>query len=224
MHNIFHWFVDYIYMANGWRLMYTHRNPPTHYLGHIVKGKNPVILIPGITLKWAFMKRLGDTISLTGHPVYVTSDLGHNLQQIPTQAKIIEKIITDNHLTKVTIVAHSKGGLIAKYLLNHSQTSPNIAKVIAIATPFHGSSLVKILPGKHFKELHPNSEIVKNLNAKCDLDSKICTVTPIYDNHVRSPQKGSLESASQNITLNVKGHHRILFDATAISQIVSLLQ
>lgn len=210
-------------MANGWRLMYQHCKPPKHYIGHNVAGKNPVILIQGVTLKWGFMKKLGDAISLAGHPVYVAPELGHNLKPVPTQSKIIEKIITDNSLDNVVVVAHSKGGLIAKHLLNHSPISPKIKKIIAIATPFHGSTLTKYLIGEPFKELHPDSKLIQTLNSKCDLDNKICTITPAFDNHVWHPNKSQLSSASKNQLTKAHGHHKILFDPETIKAILDLL-
>ncbi len=223
MRKILDWAIDYAYMANGWRMMYQHRKPPKHYLGHVINGKNPVILIQGVTLKWGFMKKLGDAISLAGHPVYIAPELGHNLDSVPNQAKLIEQIILDNSLQNVVIVAHSKGGLIAKHLLNNSPVSPKIKKIIAIATPFHGSNLTKYLIGKPFKELHPNSETVQNLNSKCDLDKKICTITPTFDNHVWHPKQTKLNSASENITLPIKGHHKIIFNQKTIQTILNLI-
>ena len=169
------------------------------------------------------MKKLSDAISLEGHPVYIAPELGHNLKSVPTQSKIIEKIITDNSLQGVVIVAHSKGGLIAKHLLNHSPVSPQIKKIIAIATPFHGSHLTKYLVGKFFKELHPNSEIIQTLNSKCDLDNKICTITPTFDNHVWHPNQSKLPTASTNQLAKVRGHHKILFDSQTIKTILNLI-
>lgn len=220
---IIYWTIDYAYMANGWRMMYQYRKPPKHYLGHTISGKSPVILIQGVTLKWGFMKKLGDSISLTGHPVYIAPELGHNLGSVPAQSKIIEKIIIDNSLDEVVIVAHSKGGLIAKHLLNHSSVSPRIKKVIAIATPFHGSTLTKYLIGKPFKELRPKSETILNLSSKCDLDSKICTITPTFDNHVWHPRKSRLPTALINQTSAVRGHHKILFDSETIKAVLNLI-
>lgn len=223
MKRLLYWITDYAYMTNGWRMMYRHRNPPKHYLGHIVPGKDPVILIPGITLKWGFMKRLGDAISLAGHPTYVVTELGHNMRSIPDSSKIVEKIISDNNLKSVTIVAHSKGGLIAKHLLNHSKYSPKITKIIAIATPFSGSSLAKYLPKKYFSELRPESEIINSLSVKCDLDSRICTIQPSFDNHVWHSQQKPYPVSSSNLVFETKGHHKILFDSTVINTVLELI-
>ena len=223
MKRLFHWAIDYAYMANGWRLMYQYRKPPKHYLGHIIEGKNPVILIPGITNKWGFMKRLGDKVSLAGHPVYIVPELGHNIRLVTDAAKLVEIIISDNDLKNVTIIAHSKGALIAKYLLNHSKYSSNISKIIAIAAPFHGSKLVKYLPIKPFKELRPDSNIVQLLNSKTDNDHKIFTISPQFDNHVWHTNKNHLKSAGKNITADTKGHHKILFDTTVINTVLDII-
>ena len=204
--------------------MYQYRKPPKHYLGHIIEGKNPVILIPGITNKWGFMKHLGDKVSLAGHPVYIVPELGHNMRLVTDAAKLVEIIISDNNLKNIVIITHSKGGLIAKYLLNHSKYSSDISKIIAIAAPFNGSHLVKYLPGKPFKELRPDSNIVQLLNSKTANDKKIFTISPSFDNHVWHTNKGHLESAKQNITMDTKGHHKVLFDSQVIEKVLELIQ
>lgn len=67
--------------------MTIHQNPPKHYLGYVLPGKAPVILLPWILMRWSFMKHLGDRISRAGHPVYVLPGLKYNILSIPISAK-----------------------------------------------------------------------------------------------------------------------------------------
>src|SRR3989344_7938509 len=107
-----YWIVDYCYFFLGKVLMLVHVNPPRHYLGYIVKKKIPIILIPGISNKWGFIKRLGDTVSHLGHPVYTVNKLESNLLDIPLSAKIVREMVDRNNLKNAIIIGHSKGGLI----------------------------------------------------------------------------------------------------------------
>lgn len=203
------WIKDYLHLIKGYSLMYLHHKAPHHYLGFTVEGKIPVILIPGIAEKWGFLKSLGDKISLEGHPVYIVPKLGHNLTDIPKSARIIKDLIEENKLKSVIIVTHSKGGLIAKYLLIHFNKDNVVKGVIAIATPFSGSALVRLVRHKSFKELSPTSQLIQDLNSNTIVNNRIISIYPSYDNHV---PEGSILTYAENIKVNVKGHHKILFD------------
>lgn len=206
---ITNWVRDYFHLARGYSFMF--HKPPKHYLGYTLENKSPVILIPGITAKWQFLKAIADPISLKGHPVYAVERLGYNTKAIEHSAKLVRELIDEKNLRDVIIIAHSKGGLIAKYLLAYDNQDERVKKVIAIATPFQGSLAVKFLPGKAFKELHPESEMVKKLHSRSDINNKIISIFGEFDNHVWPTESCRLDGA-KNIQVNVWGHHKILFD------------
>lgn len=214
--------IDYYYDLLGKLLMFFHKNPPKHYLGYVVKDKTPIILIPGISNKWGFLKRLGDSVSHLGHPVYVVDKLGFNLLDIPTSTKLVREIVDQNNLKNAVIVGHSKGGLIGKYFLLHENTDNRIKGVIAIASPFSGSRIVHHLPGKSFKELAPESKIIKSMDSSSKMNSKIISVMPEFDNHVWS-EKGSYLDGALNIRFAIKGHHKIIFDKAVIRKVIELI-
>ena len=217
-----YWIIDYYYDFIGKLLMLAHNSPPKHYLDHVSKNRAPIILIPGISNKWGFLKRLGDSISHLGHPVYPVTELGFNLLDIPTSAKIVKRIATQNNLENAIIVGHSKGGIIGKYFLIHENKDNRIKGVIAIAAPFSGSRIVHYLPGKHFKELAPESKIIKYMNSIRKVNAKIISIMPEFDNHVWSEKKSYLDGGL-NIELAIKGHHKIVFDKKAIERIIELI-
>lgn len=202
------WVHDYFHLAKGYSFMLYKQ--PKHYLDHIVENKSPVILIPGIYEKWQFLKAVADPISLEGHPIYVVEHLGYNTRTIDDSARLIRKLIDEKNLHKVIIIAHSKGGLIAEYLLTYNNQDGRVVKVIAIATPFLGSHAVKFLPSGVFKELHPESEMIKKLNSENDVNHKIVSIFGEFDNHVWPTTNCRLEGA-KNIQVNIHGHHKILF-------------
>ena len=222
MKNIFYWIVDYYYLLYGYLLMFIHKNPPGHFLNFVLKGKVPVILIPGISNKWGFLKHLGDSISLKGYPVYVADKLKFNFLDIPNSAKIVREIIDENNLENAIIIGHSKGGLIGKYFLIHENKDNKIKGLIAIATPFSGSRLAKSSLRESFRELTPNSKIIQELDSHKEVNSKIVSIMPEFDNHVWS-EKGSYLNGALNIKVPVKGHHKIVFDKAVISKIIKLL-
>ena len=58
----------------------------------------------------------------------------------------ITKILNDTHAEKINIIAHSKGGLEARYLISSLDMEDKIASLTTISTPHHGSKTIdKIL-------------------------------------------------------------------------------
>ncbi len=210
--------------------------PPEHYLGYIVAGKVPVILIPGILGKWSFMKHLGDQISLKGHPVYIVPGLRYNVFSIPSSARKlravivhifpkighflprvsegarnIREIVMKENIKGAVLVAHSKGGLVGKYYLLHYNNDHRVIGMVAIASPFAGSAMAKLIPHKSFKELREDSRVIRDLEKHEEANKDIISIIPEYDNHVWS-SRGSYLPGAQNVIVSVKGHHKVIFD------------
>lgn len=224
MAHIGHWIIDYLHMARGGVSMFVHSKPPKHYLGYTLPDKCPVILIPGIFGKWAFLKHLGDKISLSGHPVYVALELGYNIKDIPTSASIVRKIIDTNNIKNCVVVAHSKGGLIGKYLLTYLNSDNRIKGMVSIATPYSGSAIVKLLPPiKWLRDFTTTSEMLRELASHKEVNSKIVSISPEFDNHVWTKEGSYLEGA-ENIKVNEKGHHKIVYNPEVEKIILSSLK
>lgn len=243
------WLVDYGYMLRGMATAVIHREPPAHYLSHIVAGKAPVILIPGILGKWGFMKRLGDQVSLHGHPVYIVPKLGYNVSNIPTSAKTLRSLVIsiipmDSHfpprishsartirslierhnLFGAILVAYSKGGLIGKYLLAHHNEDGRVSGMVAIATPFSGSAMAKLVPHDSFRELVADSEIIRSLAAHRAVNERIISIIPEYDNHVWAEKGSFLDGAAENIEVPIRGHHKVLFSGLVIQTVLDSME
>ncbi len=215
---------DYAHLLFHGTIMYFKRTPPKHYLGYVVHGKAPVVILPGVFMRWAFYKSLTDHISLLGHPVYIVPKLAGNIENIPSSAKKVREVIEENDLKNVVIVAHSKGGLIGKYLLLHENQEQRIQGIIAIATPFHGSSITRFLPHSSIRELSRDSKIINYLRNHSEVNGKIVSIIPSYDNHIWHEQGSYLEGAMQNVRVEVPGHHKILKDKTVWRQIVEWIE
>jgi len=211
MKKAIHWVHDYLHALHKQSHAFLIRTPPKHYLGHIKEGKTPIVLIPGVYEKWHFLKALADPLSLAGHPMYVLEHLGYNTKAIHHSAKIVRELIDEKKLHSVIILAHSKGGLIGKHILAFDNADDRVRKVIAIATPWKGSNIVRIFRHKSFTELHPESKIIKKLHEQGHVNNKIVSIFGEFDNHVWPTESCRLEGAD-NIQVEVWGHHKILFN------------
>jgi triacylglycerol lipase len=187
-----------------------HSHPPAHYLGHIVEGKTPVILLPGITSKWLHMRSLGDPISLAGHPVYVISELRDNMHDVPVLAKMVCDFIESRELENVLFVGHSKGGLVGKYCMVHGDPKKKMLGMVAIAAPFSGSLLSHAAPHPAYKELRTDSGLILDLQKHTEVNQRIISIFPEHDTHVWAEKGSFLENALENLTLPLAGHDWVL--------------
>ncbi|MFA6414801.1 MAG: hypothetical protein WC217_00225 [Candidatus Paceibacterota bacterium] len=243
------WLIDYGYMFRGTLATVIYHEPPKHYLGHVVEGKTPIILVPGILGRWSFMKHLGDRLSLQGHPVYIVPKLGYNVYSVPTSAKIlrslvvhvvpglghvlpktergaehIAELIKKENLSGVILVAHSKGGLVGKYMLAHHNADNSVLGMVAIATPFSGSAMAKLVPHDSFQELRTDSKVIRDLEEHRAVNSRIISIIPEYDNHVWAERGSFLEGAAENIEVPVKGHHKVVFSDAVLQAVLASVE
>lgn len=230
------WVVDYYYLSRATMTGALHKDPPEHFLGYVLPGKPPIIIIPGILQRWGTMSELANFLSKQGYPIYIVPKLRYNLYSIPMSslkvraiiahvvpkighllprfhisAKLVRELIREYKIHDAIILAHSKGGLIGKYLLAYRNKDKRVKGMVSIATPYSGSALAKLIPHKSFKELLEDSKIVEKLESHTAVNKKIISIYPEFDNHVWAKNGSYLDGALDNICVPVSGHHYVLY-------------
>lgn len=59
----------------------------------------------------------------------------------------VERILRETGATKVNIIAHSKGGLEARYLISMPGMADKVASLTTVCTPHHGSAVADLVAG-----------------------------------------------------------------------------
>lgn len=199
------WLLDYIY-ALKWQLRAAgHAKPPTHHAG--TPGKAPIILIPGVYEPWPFMQPLADVLEQAGYPIYFVAELGYHTISITDAAKAVRRLIDQLRLTNAVIVAHSKGGLVGKYLLSHHNQDHAISLLIAVAAPFSGSVYAQFWLIETIRAFSPRHPDITKLQADTTVNSQIVSIYGSFDPHIPG---GSYLSGATNIEVPAIGHFRIL--------------
>ena len=179
--------------------------------------KAPVLLLPGVYETWQFLKPLAARLYAEGHPVHVLADLKRNVMPIPDAAALAARYLVDHDLRGVILVAHSKGGLIGKHLMLRDDPDSRVDRLIAIATPFSGSSRARYFLNRELRDFIPTGEVLAMLAANADVNSRITSVYGTLDAHI--PEGSELPGAT-NVQFPVVGHFRILADERVISTVV----
>lgn len=114
-------------------------------------SRYPVIMLHGIGFRdlqyFNYWGRIPKELVRNGAIVYY----GHQEAwgTIENNAAIIKetihKVLEENHCDKVNIIAHSKGGLDARYLISGLHMEDQVASLTTISTPHRGSELLNIL-------------------------------------------------------------------------------
>lgn len=165
----------------------------------------PVVLIPGVYETWRFLRPLALHLTRRGHDVHVVDGLRWNIASVEEGAAAVGRYLTATGLGRVAIVAHSKGGLIAKRVLE--LRGDRVALVIAIATPFSGSTLAPYLPLPGVRALGPAGVDVLGLASRPETNERIVSMAPWFDPHIPG---GSALDGGRSVALRTGGHFRIL--------------
>ncbi len=117
----------------------------------ICATRYPIIMLHGIGFRdlqyFNYWGRIPMELARNGALVYyghqeAWGTIENNAQIIK---ETIEKVLAENHCDKVNIIAHSKGGLDARYLISGLHMEDKIASLTTMSTPHRGSELLNIL-------------------------------------------------------------------------------
>lgn len=183
--------------------------------------RHPVVILPGVYESWHYLRPVAEALNAAGHPVHIVSALGFNHRPIPDSARRVWHRIRELDLRHVTIVAHSKGGLIGKHLLAFDDTEGRIDRVVAIATPFSGTRMAYYSIPRAVRAFRPDDPVIASLGEQRPLNARITSIAPEWDPHI--PESSWLEGA-RNVTLPVIGHFRILLDERLPGLVVDEVQ
>lgn len=209
------WMLDYAYVGiRQLRALRPVGAPARYRLG----AGAPVVLLPGIYETWQFMRPVAEALLAAGHPVHVVAGLGHNRRTVVDAAGVVTAYLVAEDLHDVVLVAHSKGGLIGKYLMMSAGSRDRIDRLVAIATPFSGSSLARYTVLPSLRALSPADPMVRLLVDEQFVNARITSVFGSFDPHI--PDGCGLPGAT-NIPLRAAGHFRIVGDPELLAAVTA---
>ena len=164
-------------MNSGFALLSTF---PSTFFDHApqehLDGK-PIVLINGYLgygRSWFFFRQ--KLIDAGFGPIY-TIDLG-SLKSIETYAGYVQdqvkEIPADIKAKGLTLIGHSRGGLIAAYYATHlanKEEGTQVDRVITIGSPFEGTWGARFSPGKDAEQMTPESQfhvLLREEMRKCE--------------------------------------------------------
>lgn len=180
--------------------------------------RRPVLLLPGVFETWHFMTPIARALFARGHPVFVVPALGYNRLSLVASADIVAAFLAERGLRDMAVVAHSKGGLITKYLMVNS--AGLVETAVTVCTPYSGSRYAVWAPTGTLRAFAPGDATTRALAANRDANARITSVWGSFDPVV---PEGSELPGARNIRLPVPGHFRILASPRLRAVIVAAL-
>jgi pimeloyl-ACP methyl ester carboxylesterase len=207
------WWLDYL-SVSWWQVRHflDRRVPASYAEGSLA----PVVLLPGVYETWQFLRPVADRLSRDGHPVHVVRALGYNRSSVPDAAATVLRLLRERDLRGVVLVAHSKGGLVGKHLMAIDDAEGRVDRLVAINTPFAGSSYARYFPVRTIRAFSPTEPTLAMLAARHEANARVTSIFSEFDPHI--PGGSALEGAT-NIRLPLLGHFRPLASRVLIEAV-----
>jgi triacylglycerol lipase len=130
----------------------------------IMLPKYPIILVHGIVAHDRggiinFWGRIPDILHENGIKVFLgnTDSWGRYESNAEILKATIDKVLEETNSEKVNIIAHSKGGIDARYFIWKYNYGDKVASLTTISTPHHGAEIADLI----HSQVPANSVLVK---------------------------------------------------------------
>jgi triacylglycerol esterase/lipase EstA (alpha/beta hydrolase family) len=181
-------------------------------------GGRPVLLIHGwgssshaFMLIFLYLKKMGmmNVSFMTYRPI--TADMARLSRQV---AERIDEVLARSGSARVSLVAHSMGGVLCRYAIKNLGVADKVERVITLGTPHMGTRTTAFsLFGKNTLQLSYNSRFMKEL-AEGGMTPGSIQYTSIYSNFdgfIVPQDSAVLEEPAIAHRLCWHGHVRLLY-------------
>jgi pimeloyl-ACP methyl ester carboxylesterase len=137
--------------------------------------------------------------------------LGSIDDYLPMVDAAVNTLCRESGAHKVTIVAHSMGGLVARNYLR-AKGVDRIARIITLGTPHHGTELARFGPGRNAYQMRFDSKAAPDswlaALASSENPAKRALITSIFTHHdnIVAPQTSSYLEGARNLEFGGIGH------------------
>ncbi len=189
-------------------------------------GRAPVVLVHGLGGNRGCWWPLRLFLKMNGHSrVYA---FGYEEGTIEEHAEGLEAFVQDvlraTGEERVDIVAHSLGGVIARYAIRRHGLSPSVRTLVTMATPHQGTYAAHYANTPLTRSLRPGSEIVRDLNRDDTETSPVRCFAIFSDRDVYVvPAERMTQPGAENVFLPDVSHTQYLVSPKVFRVVASCL-
>lgn len=193
--------------------------------GEARNSRNPVVLLHGLAMNRTNWVWVGSRLASRGiGPLYATSYFSP--QAVRRSAmhlkSFIERVIAREDAEQVDIVAHSLGGVVARYYIERLGGKRRVARLVTIASPHRGTLLGRIGLVTSAKELAHGSDFLDDLGSP----SPGVAYTSIWsraDAIVVPAESASIAPAGEDRVFDDLGHLSLLLSPRVVDAVAERL-
>lgn len=216
-------------LGRDWQISAESPEPPRGGSGEVAP---PVLFIPGLADNKSIFRVLRRELAKNGCD---TASFGYRLladdvRVIAAQlAERVEQLCADTGATRVHLVGHSLGGLVAQYYVQCLGGSSRVDTVVTIATPHGGTLAARLFPPlRLLKQLCPNSRLLAELaEPATGCATRFVVFSADRDELIVPSRLGRLEHPDldiDNVVVSGSGHVGLPSDPRVVGQACAALR
>jgi triacylglycerol esterase/lipase EstA (alpha/beta hydrolase family) len=193
--------------------------------GEAEGGRHPVILLHGFGMNRTNWLWLGSRLSARGiGPLYGASYFSPQSVRRSAQhlRDFVEKVVTLEDAEKVDIVAHSLGGVVARYYIERLGGARRVARLITIASPHRGTVLGRLGLVPSARELVAGSPLLDDLGTP-RAGVAYTSIWSRADNVVVPADSASIAPAGEDRVFDDLGHLSLLLSPRVLDAVAERL-
>jgi triacylglycerol lipase len=183
------------------------------------EGERLVVFVHGFMARgpvWGPMRH-----AVTSAHRVETIDLSYGpLESFQAVCARVRRVITSHHHGRpVTLVGHSLGGLVSRWIVQEvADVASHVDRLITLASPHEGTTAARIPAGPLVSAIRPRSEVIETLRRSTDALGRVRCVAVVAsrDRMITPPSSAAALPGAEVLWLDV-GHNEILFDPGAIA-------
>lgn len=187
----------------------------------------PVLLIHGYVCNRGYWTQLSRQLAQAGiaHDALDLEPIGAGIDDfLPQVHGAVQALRTRTGAQQVVIVAHSMGGLVARAYLRQYGVQ-DIARVITVGTPHHGTALANLGLGRNARQMsrphgQPHPWLVQLAASEPpEVRARFTSIYSCHDNIV-APQDSACLPGARNLALGGIGHVALASDARILARVL----
>jgi triacylglycerol esterase/lipase EstA (alpha/beta hydrolase family) len=197
-------------------------------------ARNPVIVVAGLSGPALAYQPFAARLRADGFSTTVYQLPGLGFGDIPASARALAAYVNGLGVAKVDLVAHSEGGLVARYYLENLGGTARVGRYVSLGTPQYGTYVANIIAFLGVgtclgipacQQMSIGSSFLGGLNAGDDAPGGVryTTIRTLQDELVRPVDNAVLHGGATNVLvqsacpLRVVGHLGLVLDGTVYS-------
>ena len=193
--------------------------------GHATGKRHPVVLLHGFAMNQTQWLWMGSRLARRGiGPLYGTSYFSpQSVRRSAAHLRdFVERVCAREDAQKIDIVAHSLGGVVARFYIEHLGGDKRVGRLVTIASPHRGTVLGRFGFVPSAREVVDGSDFISALAHPKDVG--YTSVWSRADAVIIPAESSSIEPAGEDRVFDDLGHLSLLLSPRVIDCVAERLR